>query len=178
MSGEWRDHFEVVDGNDRARKKCLKCGEVMDCRAGRGQKHLRTVHGMLSEGPVAEDGGAGSGGRPPEPTTPALKQQGENPPPSKYPRGSREWAIEKVLEVADADAATPEQKLKALDLLKEYEQYEGAAKFDDQIERQKHIEQFERAIERAKELRAIEKKLLKDHATRQDLYRALKEAEG
>ena len=176
---EWRDSFEVVDGGDRARKKCLICGEVLDCRAGRGQKHLRTVHGMLSEGPVAAEAGAGPEGRLPSRApggaTQALNGQGGNPPASKYPRGSREWAIDLVLQVADAPGATPEQKLKALDLLKEYEQYEGAGKFDDQFERQKHLEQWERAMERARDLRVLEKKLLKDHAVRQDLLRALEE---
>jgi hypothetical protein len=83
--------------------------------------------------------------------------------------------VELVLEVADRPDATPEQKLKALDLLKDYESFQSAGNFDDEIEREKFMEQWDRAIAKAKSLRDLERTIFRDPLTRQDVLRSLQE---
>ena len=83
--------------------------------------------------------------------------------------------MELVLEVADRPDATPEQKLKALDLLKDYESFQSAGNFDDEIEREKFMEQWDRAIAKAKSLRDLERTIFRDPLTRQDVLRSLQE---
>ena len=152
------------------RAACKTCGAEMDVRAGRPQKHMK-AHGV---------GGAPelTTREPSEARVPEVRQPAGVEPPvksSKHPRGSREWAVELVLEVADAPDATPEQKLKALDLLKEYESFESAGTFDDEIEREKFMAQWDRAIAKAKTLRELEKSIFRDALTRQDVLRSLQE---
>ena len=160
-STSWRDYFEVVDGADKARKKCRLCGIVLDSRAGRAQKHLQSVHGEAPvHAPVNKD------------------RDPDYQKPSKFPRGSREWGIEWLREIIDAPATTPDARLKALAEIREWESYEGSGSFDDQAELEKHLEQWDRVVKRAKELRELSKKLLRDATTRQDLMRQMTEIGG
>jgi hypothetical protein len=160
-------HFTYVS---TVRATCKTCGVDLDVRAGRARRHLEKVHGV---GGAPELTGLVSEPRPPGVNEPS----GVEPPVTSKgpPRGSREWAVELVLTVADAPGATPEQKLKALDLLKEYESFESAGTFDDELEREKFMAQWDRAISRAKTLRDLEKALFRDPLTRQDVLRSLQE---
>lgn len=182
------------------RATCKVCGEDMDVRAGRARKHLLKVHrvGGAPELTIPAHSEPGvpvasepAGVEPPVTTAPptptkaepqrsvgregAPSTETERSSPKGPARGSREWAVELVLSVADRADATPEQKLKALDLLKEYESFESAGNFDDEAEREKFMAQWDRAISRAKTLRDLEKSIFRDPLTRQDVLRSLQE---
>lgn len=165
---DWRDSFEVVDGSDKARKKCSLCGVVLDVRAGRAGKHLASVHGFVN-GPVPVN-------------KKVLAVADAFSPPSAagnpFPRGSREWGIEYLRSLIDHPAISPEARLKALGELREWESFEGTAAFDDEIEVEKHMEQWDRVVKRAKELRELSKKILRDATTRADLLRQITEVGG
>lgn len=158
----WREHFVQAPGDKPARQKCVHCSVELDVRAGRAQKHLKMHPELGEEGATEAVVASGAGSELPS-------------SPSQFPVGSREWSVQKVIAVANNPAATPEQTLKAMDLLKEFEGFEGAGKFDDEVEKAKHMEQWERVLDRVKELRAVEKKLLKDPLVRHDLTRAMQE---
>ena len=64
-----------------------------------------------------------------------------------------------MLEVADSVSATPEQIVKALDLLKEYEDY-GTKRLDDEREVEQSILQWERVLREVDGLRSAEKALI------------------
>ena len=166
MAG-WKDYFKHLPGTpDRGRQECTLCGTQLDVRAGRAKKHLEKSHpgvGVEQEAPTPSPDK--------EPTSGPLQSVFQ----SKHPRGSREWGIDHLLFLIDHPGLTPDARLKALAELKEWESYEGAGKFDDEVEREKHMEQWERAIKRATDLRALEKKILRDQSTRQDLLRACAE---
>lgn len=154
---DWKPYFKhLPDTPDRGRQECTLCGTQLDVRAGRAQKHLANVH------PGVGVQGASKASPDKEPASGFS---------SKHPRGSREWGIDHLLYLIDHPGLTPDARLKALAELKEWESYEGAGKFDDEVEREKHMDQWERAIKRSRELRDLEKKILRDQATRQDLLR-------
>ena len=164
---DWKPHFKHLPGTpDRGRQECTLCGTQLDVRAGRAKKHLLSVHpgvGMEQEAPK------------PSPDKDPASGPPKTDKVSKFPRGSREWAIDHLYDLIDAPGLTPDARLKALGELRDYENFEGAAKFDDEMEREKHLEQWERAIKRSKELRDLEKKILRDQATRQDVLRVCQE---
>lgn len=93
-------------------------------------------------------------------------------PEPAFARGSREWAVEKVLAVADDDSSTSEQKLKALDLLKEYQDF-GTKRLDDEKEAEASALQWDRVFAKVGDLRKHEEKLLKEPAVRLRLKAAL-----
>ena len=129
--------------------RCKACGAEMDVRAGRAKRHYEKMHEEAA--PVVDE---------------------PDPPGKPVVRGSREWAIEEVLKIAAAKNATHEQKLKALDLLKEYEQY-GSKRLDDQKESEESLAQWDRVLAKASGLKTAEAKLLKDPAVRERLRMAL-----
>ena len=81
--------------------------------------------------------------------------------------------MEKILAVADAPGATPEQKLKALDLLKQYEDY-GTTRFDDEREAEQSRLQWERVFEKVEALKETEHRLLKSVAVRNHLAETIR----
>ena len=168
--------------------KCKVCGAEMDVRAGRAWKHYSLQHKETPPAPAPQ------AAAPPEPVKVVPIVEVSAPRDAVAPaepeavfhveqsakgavRGSREWAIEEVLKIAAAKNATHEQKLKALDLLKEYEQY-GSKRLDDEKESAESIAQWERVFAKADRLKAIEAKLLKDASVRGRLQMALTEASG
>lgn len=159
---DWKSYFKHLPGTpDRGRQECTLCGTQLDVRAGRAQKHLANVHpgvGGTTEAP----------GERPDPPPDKEPASGFS---SKHPKGSREWGIDHILYLIDNPGLTPDARLKAIAELREWESFEGSGKFDDEVEREKHMEQWERAIKRSRELRDLEKKILRDQATRQDLLR-------
>lgn len=164
----WKDLFEIVDYNQKARQKCRECGVVLDVRAGRAAKHA------LSHGVTGEGAGTNRDSEPgPDKEAPSSTPNQAAPGPTK---GSREWAVRMVQDIADDKKASAEQKLKALDLLKDFEGFESAGTFDDEVEREKHMEQWQRAVERCKSLREVLKKLVKDPTVKFDIERDLQES--
>lgn len=160
----WKDLFEIVDYNQKARQKCRECGVVLDVRAGRAAKHALS-HGVTGEG-------AGTN----RDSEPGPDKEAPSSTPKGPAKGSREWAVLMVQDIADDKGASPEQKLKALDLLKDFEGFESAGTFDDEVEREKHMEQWQRAVERCKSLREVLKKLVKDPTVKFDIERDLQES--
>ena len=157
----WADYFLPVPGPGKARKKCSLCPVEVDVRAGRGRKHLKDAHGIATEAAV-------------EP--PGRSEPPQEPAASGFPRGSREWAVERLQNLVDGPGLSPSEQLKALAELRTYENFEGAAKFDDEIEREKYLAQWKRGLSRAKEIREVERRLFKDPTLRQDVARAIAEA--
>ena len=100
---------------------------------------------------------------------------GGDPPASKYPRGSREWLVERTRDLVDNPRLSASEQLKAIAELRSLEEFQGSGQFDDEVERGKFMEQWDRAIASVANLRELEKRLLRDHTVRQDLMRALEE---
>ena len=64
--------------------------------------------------------------------------------------------------------------MKALDLLKDYEQY-GSKRLDDQKEAEESLAQWDRVFAKVGGLKQVEAKFLKDPAVREKLRMALNE---
>jgi hypothetical protein len=145
-----------------AKVKCKSCGAELDTRGGRAITHLKS-HGIVMMG--AEE----------TKEVEELVEESVPAPPEERPglaRGSREWAVEMVLEVASSKQSTSEQKLKALDLLKEYQDF-GTKRLDDEKEAEASRLQWERVFAKVGDLRKQEETLLKDPAVRVRLKAAL-----
>lgn len=138
-----------------AKVKCKTCGAELDTRGGRAITHLK-AHGISLDGEA------------PAPTS-TVQEKREEP---ILARGSREWAVQMVLSVADDPSSTSEQRLKALDLLKEYQDF-GTKRLDDEKEAEASRLQWDRVFAKAVELRKVEDDLLKEPAVRLRLKAAL-----
>ena len=142
---------ERFDYTTTSRVKCKACGAEMDTRGGRARQHYEKMHGEVEAAP------------------PEREVEGKA---TGSVVGSREWAISEVIEIAKSKNATHEQKLKALDLLKDYEQY-GSKRLDDQKEAEESLAQWERVFAKTDGLKKAEDKLLKDVAVRERLRMSL-----
>jgi hypothetical protein len=152
-------YFEYVAAD---RVKCKSCSMLVTTRGGRATQHL-AMHGVKPE---------------PEPEHPseAVAAQVVAPKPSEEPRafarGSREWAVEKVQAIVENPSSTNEAVLKALDLLKEYQDF-GTKRLDDEKEAEASRLQWERVFAKVGTLKKTEETLLKDPAVRVRLKAAI-----
>lgn len=153
----WKEHFVPVG---KGRWNCRLCGVNLDARGGRTAAHLRVAHQD-----VVDDSEAGSPGSETAEQAPAL---GAAAAP-----GSRDWAIRQIIEIIANPASTSTDKTRCLDLLKEYEQFDAAGRYDDEEERRKHMEQWDRAILRGRELMDLARSLLRDPTIRANIQRDL-----
>ena len=164
MQSELLPHFDYLG---TSLVKCKACGQEMDTRGGRAKKHLSETHAVTILGKPKPERKADKEERVAEVSEVASVTE-----PSAFARGSREWAVEKVLAVADDSASTSEQKLKALDLLKEYQDF-GTKRLDDEKEAEQSRLQWDRVFDRTKDLKRQEDELLKDPSVRVRLKEAL-----
>jgi hypothetical protein len=151
------------------RAECLRCGQAMDVRGARVKFHERNSHGdgALPEVPppvVAEE---------PPVEEPEVVVEPEPPIPEEAPKpahevGSRKWAIKEIHGIINGANATPEQKLKGLDLLKEYEAY-GSDRLDDEREVEESKKQWDRVFSKMRGIREVEEYVLKDKSARRRL---------
>lgn len=154
---DWKPFFEMVS---TVRGKCRECGVEMDVRAGRPQKHLRGHTDIIPPVTPAQEEAA-----PPE-------AEAIEPAKVAHPRGSKEWAIEEILAAIESDTATPDTKIKALALYKEYQQF-GSSMLDDEKEVEAHNAQWDRVLKRVGELTAAEERLLRHPGVRVRLLERL-----
>lgn len=190
--GEWlHARFDYID---TCRATCKICAQEMDVRAGRAYRHWMNVHGDLqppaggalpapSAGAVpaptvapqsASEGAQGNGGAPVcSPSPPPIPRKPRKPPAEEVTtEGSRSWAVKEIRAIAASKSATPEQKLKAFDLLKEYEDW-GTKRLDDEKEAEASRAQWLRVFETVEDLRVHEASLLKDPAVQKRLIAIL-----
>lgn len=179
--GAWlKDRFEYLT---TTQVKCRSCGVEMDVRAGRAWKHWSNAHGddapvgPVKMPPVPEE--------PPPPVEPAPSVEPAPPvvslPAPKAPKrapkkvvevGSREWAVKQVVAIAEDKASTKDQRLDALKLLKDYEDY-GRERIDDEKESAESLAQWDRILSKVDGLQRAEAVLLRDNSVRVRLAKAL-----
>ena len=157
------DLLPYFDYIGTAKVRCKSCGAEMDTRGGRAAKHLEE-HGTTLDKPADKEERV-------EKVTAIVAPEDTPEEASPLVRGSREWAVEKILNVMDG-ASTSEQVLKAADLLKEYQDF-GTKRLDDEKEAEASALQWDRVFAKVTDLRKHEEKLLKDPSVRVRLKAAL-----
>lgn len=169
--GDWlKERFDYLT---TTQVKCRSCGAEMDVRAGRAWKHWSNTHGDAPPAavPVPKP-------EPPKEEPKVAILPVERPPAPvrlKKPKaetGSREWAVKQVIGIAEDPASTKDQRLDALKLLKDYEDY-GRERIDDEKEAAESLAQWDRVLEKVDGLRKAESSLLRETTVRVSLAKAL-----